>query len=569
MSEAMVFEIGGFTLHTAEPLPQTAPPGVSVPILWQTVLALVNQLQELQTELQELRAELRLQRAKRFGPSSEREAGARPAATPVASAAVGGATAEGSAPAAPGDTSRAPTTRHRGGQVGHRGAGRSIPDHLPRETKWVELPEAERRCPRCHRPYRELTWTEDSEEVDVQVQVHVLRYRRKRYEKRCTCPGPRLVTAPVVPKLIPKGKFSAPTWAKFLVDKYQAQVPITRQIQLLHQVDLPVAQGTVHGGFRKLADYLTPLYAHFLAHLRTARHLHADETRWLVLEEVAGKANHRWWLWLFASAEVAAFVLDPSRSAQVPRQTLSTALPAGPIPPDAQVVHSRDGVRYALSAKLHIVSADRYRAYPAISDRIRVAFCWAHQRRDFVDLKQAYAGQAELVAWAEGWLTDIAQLYALNRQRLAVRDQPALWAVAQAELEAAVAAMAEQMQLREGLTDRQRKALESLERHWSGLTIFVTEPDVPLDNNLAERLLRSPVVGRKNYYGHHAQWSGELAAMMFTIIQTCYINGVNPYQFLVRYFEACAQHGCAPTDWLPFSPWALKTQDPIEPQHPP
>lgn len=310
----MVIETGGFTLHTAEPPPQTAPPGVSVPILWQTILALANQIQELQTELEELRAELRLQRAKRFGQSSEKEPAARP--VPVASAAEATrATAERTAPAVPGGTSSLPK-RKRGGQVGHRGAGRSIPDHLPRETRWVDLPEGARCCPRCHRPYRELTWTEDSEEVDVQVQVRVLRYRRKRYEKRCTCPGPRLVTAPVAPKLIPKGKFSGRTWAKFLLDKYQAQVPITRQIQLLHQVDLPVAKGTVHGGFRQLAAYLAPLHAHFLAHLRTARHLHADETRWLVFEEVAGKANHRWWLWLFASPEVAAFVLDPSRSAQ-------------------------------------------------------------------------------------------------------------------------------------------------------------------------------------------------------------------------------------------------------------
>jgi len=65
-----------------------------------------------------------------------------------------------------------------------------------------------------------------------------------------------------------------------------------------------------------------------------------------------------------------------------------------------------------------------------------------------------------------------------------------------------------------------RKALESLRNHWVGLTRFVDNLRIPLDNNASERAQRNPAVGRKNYYGSGALWSGNLAAMLFSIFAT-------------------------------------------------
>jgi transposase len=100
------------------------------------------------------------------------------------------------------------------------------------------------------------------------------------------------------------------------------------------------------------------------------------------------------------------------------------------------------------------------------------------------------------------------------------------------------------------------KVLTSLQEHWSGLTRFVDDPRIPLDNNACERQLRSPVVGRKNYYGSGAIWSGRLAAMLFSLFATlerCQING---RQWLISYLEACAKAGGRPppnvADWLPW-----------------
>jgi transposase len=137
-------------------------------------------------------------------------------------------------------------------------------------------------------------------------------------------------------------------------------------------------------------------------------------------------------------------------------------------------------------------------------------FCWAHVRRDFLAV---LTGWPELTDWALQWVEEIGTLYQRNDQRLALKED----ASAYAEADRLLRAQAEHMrqscdrQLAEPkLRLPQRKALESLQNHWAGLTVFVDHPKVPMDNNEAERRQRGPVVARKNYYGSGTLWSGRL-----------------------------------------------------------
>jgi transposase len=103
-----------------------------------------------------------------------------------------------------------------------------------------------------------------------------------------------------------------------------------------------------------------------------------------------------------------------------------------------------------------------------------------------------------------------------------------------------------------------RNTLTSLEEHWSGLTRFVDDLRIPLDNNASERANRGPAVGRKNYYGSGSLWSGRLAAMLFPLFATLTRNGVNPRAWLTSYLTSCAAHGGqAPAEIAPFLPWNL------------
>ena len=96
----------------------------------------------------------------------------------------------------------------------------------------------------------------------------------------------------------------------------------------------------------------------------------------------------------------------------------------------------------------------------------------------------------------------IGELYHLNAVRLHTQPESAERAAAQANLQGAVQRLADRRE--RALADPQlnapaRKVLQSMAGHWSGLTVFVDAPWVPMDNNAAERDLRGPVVGRKNF----------------------------------------------------------------------
>src|SRR4029077_3250153 len=103
-----------------------------------------------------------------------------------------------------------------------------------------------------------------------------------------------------------------------------------------------------------------------------------------------------------------------------------------------------------------------------------------------------------------------------------------------------------------------QKVLSSLHTHWEGLTVFVGRPEVAMDNNMAERSLRNPVVGRKNYYGSGSVWSAHLAARMFSVVQTVLLRGLNPHHCLYTFLQACAENGGkCPTDLSSFLPWHM------------
>ncbi len=107
----------------------------------------------------------------------------------------------------------------------------------------------------------------------------------------------------------------------------------------------------------------------------------------------------------------------------------------------------------------------------------------------------------------------------------------------------------------------QRKVLESLKNHWSGLTVFLDHPEVPLDNNEAERRERVPVIARKNYYGSGALWSGRLAAILFSFFQTLSLWHLDVRAWLTAYLTACAEAGGqAPVDAVAYLPWNMSEE---------
>ncbi len=473
---------------------------------------------QLQQRLAELEAKLRLREQQLFGRKTE---------------AAATSTTSPSSPAGP--------PRPRGQQRGQPGPSRRDYTHLPATLECRDLPEEQRCCRSCGQAFARANGSEETTILEVEVRAHRRILRRPRYRPTCGCgTHPGIVTAPPPPRLIPRGLLGVSIWVTVLLDKYLFYRPTYRLLDDLRTLDLDLSLGTVTDGLQRLLPLFEPLYEALIEHSRGHTLWHADETRWQVFVTVEGKAGYRWYLWVFHAAEVVVFVLAMGRSHAVPEEHLGRV---------------EEG----------ILVVDRYKAYQAVNavkeGRIAIAFCWAHVRRDFVKLARTWP---EHETWALEWVAQIGTLYQLNDARLAVQHDPAAWAAADALLRQAVTALGtrgETLLEQPDLATPQRKVLESLGNHWTGLTVFVDHPEVPMDNNTAERVQRGPVVGRKNYYGSGAVWSGQLAAMLFSLFQTLALWNLNPRAWLTAYLTACAEFGgTAPRDVSCWLPWKLSAE---------
>jgi len=430
----------------------------------------------------------------------------------------------------------------RGAKKGHKGHGRKIPDNLQIITQTHEVPHESSICPICGKPFSKTGLYEESYEITMQVHVTLIKHKRERLFRECNCSNlPVIVTAPLPPKVIPKCMFSHEFIAHVLTYKYGFQLPLSRIILMLKLEGLKVNIETLCGIFKKLNDILHPLYLLLKSELKEEKLWNVDETSFyhfgskMEFTEVETKPSQHWWLWVFNGPRITFFALDPSRSSNVPNQTLGQ---------DVEGTMISD----------HFTA---YTKYIKGASGISHALCWAHFRRFF---KQAAMSYPNLADWSSKWVSRIAKIYHLNCQRLKVINNCEQFKQAQKELETGISDMRlaiEQELKNPNLHKRQFQILTTAIHNWKAYTLFISDYRIPMDNNEAERALRPAALGRKNWYGVHTNWSGTFAAMMMTIIQTPMKNGLNPVSYIIYLLDKFAEYEDNPRNLQELLPWNI------------
>ncbi len=261
----------------------------------------------LKQEVQQLNARIRYLEQKLYGRKSEKKASSE----------------KNTSASSSGDE---PSKRKRGHQEGSPGHGRRDYSHLPVKEESYELDKAI--CPKCGCPLHEdpRLGTDDSETIEIEVKAYRRKAKKKKYKKGCQCEDvPGIVTAPGPAKLIDKGKLGISVWGHLLLEKYLYQRPINRLLELFKDIEFDAAAGTIGGGLKKLPPLFEPVLKEIIRKNQTERHLHADETRWLVFEFIDGKKSYRWYMWVFVSKQTVVYVLDPSRATSVIEKHLNVA----------------------------------------------------------------------------------------------------------------------------------------------------------------------------------------------------------------------------------------------------
>ena len=462
--------------------------------------------------------------------------------------------------------------RPRGQQPGAPGHGRKPRRDLPVVEIELDPPADRIICACCNKPWVPCGEPETSETIEWEVRLFRRRTKRNKYRRPdgCACDDgrPGTVCAPTPPALIPNGLLGISFIVEALLLKFLDAVPMHRILGMAARAGMPLSAGTLCGVFEKITPLFLPLYLAVFARSRQEDLALMDETRWQVFIEEPGKTSHRWWLWVVVTKMTRLYILSPSRSGAVPKEYFGFDAQNGTIDFHKQLM------------------VDRYKAYEFLKSLLALAYCWAHVRRDFLD-----AGRDDKdCQWADDWMARIGGLYALNKARLALacepdatrrlpapfveldpeRMQTPAYQQADLGLRQAVAEMDGARRAELAAADLRlprRKVLQSLEAHWHGLTIFVEQPQIPMDNNGAERAARPAAVARKNYYGSGSKWSGDLLVMLMSLLQTLRIHRIDPRAYLTAYLETCANHGSkAPDDITRWLPWNFVPPDPAAAQ---
>ena len=475
----------------------------------------------LKQEKQQLNARIRYLEQKLYGRKSEKN----------------NSSEKNTSTESPGDE---PSKRKRGQQPGAPGHGRRDYNHLPVIEEIFTLDQAV--CPVCGCPYQEASFlgTDDSELIEMKVEAYRRKILKKQYKKGCQCAGvPGIITAPGPAKLIDKGKIGISVWVHLLLEKYLYQRPINRLFESFKDIEYDAPPGTIGGGLKKLAPLFEPVLKEIIKKNQTERHLHADETRWLVFEFIDGKKSYRWYMWVFVSKNTVVYILDPSRATSV-------------IEKHVKVV------------SVLILSVDRYSSYKCFAkdrENVILAFCWTHVRRDFLTSAKGFD---ELQTWGMDWVESIGNIFHLNNQRVKHEIGSPAFAQADQLLRAALNRMEQQFELElteSNLHPERAKRLNSIKEHWDGLQVFVDHPWIPMDNSEAERKMYIAALGRKNYYGSGSVWSGHFTASLFSLFQTLKLWNINPRKWLTQYLQACAENRSqAPPDLTCFLPWTMSPE---------
>jgi transposase len=395
-------------------------------------------------------------------------------------------------------------------------------------TRRIEhkVPDEQKLCPKCGgHEFSKLGDGKMTEEYEL-VPAMVERRLHVQEKLRCRC-GETILTAPAPTKVFDKARFGPTFMAQVAVSKCADSLPLYRQAKAYRRAGVQVNDSTLGDLFHRTAELVEPLYDRLLKLISGKEIVLADETTQRV--QAKGKTRTAW-LWSFIGRdelerELIAYVFTNNRSGETPVEVLGET-----------------------KGKLVADAYSGYNKVTAPGGRER-AGCLAHLRRRFFDAQSTTPDAAKKA------MAFILNVYRIER---AVLDADLLGTPEHLEMR--------QTKSKAVMDDFRTWLLEEQGRHpprgplgeaihyalgqWDALTLFLTDPHLPIDNNASERALRVAALGRKNFLFVGSDEAGENLAGLYSLIATCEVNGVNPVSYLADVLLRVQTHPASRIDEL-------------------
>jgi len=423
-----------------------------------------------------------------------------------------------------------------------------FPAHLPRERLVEPAPCA---CHACGGTRLAKLGEDVTETLEViPRQWKVIQHVREKF----TCRDCEAISqAPAPFHVTPRGWAGPNFLAMLLFEKFGQHQPLHRQAERYGREGVPLSLSTLADQVGAGASALLPIFRRIEAHVLAAERLHGDDT---VVPVLAKGATDTGRLWVYVRDDMPF---------------------AGRAPPAAVFYYSRDRKgehpRQHLAGWSGILQADAYGGFADLyaSDRqpgpVREASCWAHGRRkvfELADVEAAAIRQARgerpkpVYPLALEAVRRIDALFDIEHeinglpaeQRLAIRQARSAPIVA--DLERWMIATLDKLSRGHDLA----KAMHYMLRRWPSFTRFLDDGRICLTNNAAERALRGVALGRKAWLFCGSDRGGQRAAILYSLIITAKMNGVDPQGWLADVLARIAGHRVHRLDEL--LPWNWK-----------
>ncbi|MFN8371188.1 MAG: IS66 family transposase [Bacteriovoracaceae bacterium] len=366
-------------------------------------------------------------------------------------------------------------------------------------------------CSCCNKEMKESGLFDTAEKLEVIPKIYfITRIKRPKYN--CSnCHGSMINTV-AEPSIVPTSNYGDSLIIDVALSKYCDLIPIERYAEMAFRAglnnELP-AQSLI-GLTHHLANFLNLVYEKIKEEVLKTIVLQADETPHKMLE---GDETSNWYLWGFISNIACYFEVHNTRSGDVAYAFLELS-------------------------KAQFLVSDGYAGYGKAIRKLKEentrtvieVHCNAHAYRYFKDAS---------ITWTEeciDFLNLYGTIYELERERKELQNK--ITPSEQLEFRKKMVPFFEEIKNKCEIKKKDAmpesglmKACNYYLNHYDGLTICTTNIDIPLDNNLSERELRSPVIGRKTWYGSHSKRGALTSAVLFSIVQSCKLNNVNPRSY--------------------------------------
>jgi transposase len=373
-------------------------------------------------------------------------------------------------------------------------------------------------CPDCNNEMTDSGLRETSERLElIPMEIFIVRMNRVRYHCKCCQCAPQTAALPA--RLAPSSSLNDSVLIEASIAKFYDLIPAERFAKMLSRSGLDISDKLILAAQHKLARVFYTVYLMLKNEVQLSKLNHADESPHKMLERNEGKIS--WYLWSFCSKTSVYFEIQNTRAGSV-------------------------SIEFFKESKATVLMSDAYSGYDRTVREVneyrkannfpllKSALCNDHSRRYFYNAQEYELGEKALDVYENIYKIESRVQDMINNPIVSESDNSGNALKLRQTMDPLfnqIYDLSCEILMNNTANSLIGQAANYFLNNLPGLTLFMTDIDIPISNAPAERSVRNPAVGRKTWIGTHSRNGAETSAIHYSLFESCRLNEVNPREY--------------------------------------